>query len=94
MQNPDDTIRILEPVVLAGREIYPVIRVHSWIGKQGGMIVGNPCALLIREDEAWFFVSVDDTVPDITSLISLINSDTEQIIGRPVLECMIKWGLS
>ena len=94
MQNPDDPIRILEPVVLADREIYPVVRVHSWIGKQGGMIVGNPCALLIREDEAWFFVSVDDTVPDITSLISLINSDTEQIIGRPVLECMIKWGLS
>lgn len=71
MQSPDDTIRILEPVVLAGREIYPVVKVHSWIGKQGGMILGTPCALLILEDEAWFFVSVDDAVPDITSLFSL-----------------------
>ncbi len=77
MQNPDDPIRILGPVTLAGRMIYPVVRVHSWIGKQGGMILGNPCALLIREDEAWFFVSVDDTVPDITSLFSLNTIETK-----------------
>lgn len=78
MQSPDDTIRILEPVVLAGREIYPVVKVHSWIGKQGGMILGTPCALLIREDEAWFFVSVDDAVPDITSLFSLNTPATQE----------------
>ena len=77
MQSPDDTIRILEPVVLAGREIYPVVKVHSWIGKQGGMILGTPCALLILEDEAWFFVSVDDAVPDITSLFSLNTIETK-----------------
>lgn len=78
MQNTYDTIRILEPVVLAGREIYPVVKVHSWIGKQGGMILGTPCALLIREDEAWFFVSVDDAVPDITSLFSLNTPATQE----------------
>jgi len=71
IQNPDDTIRILEPVALAGRVIYPVVRIHAGIGQQGGMILVKPCALLIQEDEAWFFVSVDDTVPDITSLFSL-----------------------
>lgn len=78
MQSPDDTIRILEPVVLAGREIYPVVKVHLWIGEQGGMILGTPCALLIREDEAWFFVSVDDAVPDITSLFSLNTPATQE----------------
>ena len=78
MQSPDDTIRILEPVVLAGREIYPVVKVHSWIGKQGGMILGTTCALLILEDEAWFFVSVDDAVPDITSLFSLNTPATQE----------------
>jgi hypothetical protein len=77
MQNTYDTIRILEPVVLAGREIYPVVKVHSWIGKQGGMILGTPCALLIQEDEAWFFVSVGDSVPDITTLISLLSIQTQ-----------------
>lgn len=77
IQNPDDTIRILEPVALAGRVIYPVVRIHAGIGQQGGMILVKPCALLIQEDEVWFFVSVDDSVPDITTLISLLSIQTQ-----------------
>ncbi|HOL40530.1 MAG TPA: hypothetical protein PLY78_01695 [Methanospirillum sp.] len=90
MQNPDDTIRILEPVVLADREIYPVVSVHSWAGKQGGMIHVRPCALLIREDEAWFFVSVDETVPDIPSHLSQYSGCIGAIIRNQILECMRK----
>ncbi len=70
MQNPDEMIQVLEPVALAKRMIYPVVWIHSWREKQGGMMFIKPCALLIQEDETWFFVSVDDSVPDITSLIS------------------------
>ncbi|MCA1915113.1 hypothetical protein [Methanospirillum hungatei] len=77
MQSPDGSIRILEPVALAGRIIYPVVRTHAWIGDLGGMISLKPCALLIREDKAWFFVSIDDSAPDISSLFSLHINETK-----------------
>jgi hypothetical protein len=61
MQKPDEKITILSPPVLvAGREVYPVVHLHAWKGDKGGMIYAKPCALLIREDDSWFFVPVDD----------------------------------
>lgn len=56
-----DLLQIIEPPVIVGsREIYPVVSTASWIHENGGMITGTPLALLIREEESWYFVPLVD----------------------------------
>jgi hypothetical protein len=67
-------IQILSPpIFLAGRELYLVVRVFVWTDPEGGILAVEPCALFIREDLSWFFVSFNNEISDIDILLSVLN---------------------
>jgi len=54
---------LAKPVALGGRLFVPLIRIFSFSHERGGICLCTPVALLIGEEGAWSFVSLD---PDTT----------------------------
>ncbi|PWR76306.1 hypothetical protein DLD82_00405 [Methanospirillum stamsii] len=76
MKNVCHEIRIIQhPVFLGEREIYPVVRTTVWSLENGFFLSGNPLALIIKEKENWFFVSMDQDIPDIFTLLSVMKKE-------------------
>jgi len=70
-----EEIQIKTPLLSPdGREIYPIVKVSSWIGKWGGMLTVTPCALIINEENAWFFVSLCDEISSVEEMIRNFSS--------------------
>jgi hypothetical protein len=49
-----------QPVAWGDRLLVPLVRVVTLSHDAGGMILGNPVALLIGEGDAWSFVSLEE----------------------------------
>lgn len=57
----DELIDILKPPLTVGnREIYPVVCTVSLAHEHGAMATSLPLALLIREEDSWYFIPLID----------------------------------
>jgi hypothetical protein len=53
---------LIPPPCSSGRKIYPLVSVtaHSW--ESGGLLYAEPVALIIAEEEQWYFVSLKEGI--------------------------------
>ena len=61
--SPRSSLRLAQPVAWGGRLFVPLVRILSISHERGGICLCTPVALLIEEEGAWSFVSLD---PDTT----------------------------
>ena len=54
--------RLAAPVSMGGRLFVPVVRILTVSYERGGIASSTPVALLIREDGAWSFVSLEEGI--------------------------------
>ncbi|MBN1165988.1 MAG: hypothetical protein JXA44_02525 [Methanospirillaceae archaeon] len=52
------------PVRLGNRNIYSLIRRIAWTGKSGIIVSCNPLALVIEEENSWFFVPLKEGIDE------------------------------
>jgi hypothetical protein len=57
---PEELVLVSPPVEVSGRNFYPVVRVSRVIHPAGGLLSVIPTAILIEEEESWFFVALED----------------------------------
>ena len=59
------SLRLAQPFAWGGRLLVPLVRILSISHERGGIVLCTPVALLIGEEGAWSFVSLDpDTTPE------------------------------
>ena len=61
--NDGNRLRIGVPVRCGERVICPVIREERVMQKTGIFVTVQPVALLVQEQESWFYVAIDDSMP-------------------------------
>jgi len=59
---------------ISKRTFYPVLRNTLTTMEHGGVFSSEPVAVLIEEDDTWFFVPLDDCV-DSSVLVEIIGPD-------------------
>jgi len=53
-------LRLLPPVTIGNRIFCPVIRESDYTSRHGMVISVSPSALLLHEEETWYFVPLED----------------------------------